>query len=265
MGHFASKYAFEDFVKTVRTDRRFIFDGKAGDFLEAVRKASPNRLSRIGSGKRLFRAQSGSVLDSSEIEGGPGEQPFSAERMVPEPRFIKNGGRANPPGFAYLYLATTIETALAEMRPRLGDSLSVAHFELLREVTIVVCRAGQKNYEDILLEENPSSQQIDECVWTRIGKAFGRPVNQESDSTSYLPTQILAELFKAMRFDGVAYQSGLERGTNIVLFDTHCAKVAARFLYCLKKIRYDFEGIYPYIPYDKSKGNQWFNLFTESP
>jgi hypothetical protein len=48
-----------------------------------------------------------------------------------------------------------------------------------------------------------------------------------------VPTQILAETFKAEGFDGVAYRSGLERGTNIVLFDARVAKPTHRFVYTL--------------------------------
>jgi RES domain-containing protein len=58
--------------------------------------------------------------------------------MIPDARFIKDG-RANPPGFAYLYLASTPETALAEMRPVFRESVTLAKFNLKKTVNLISC------------------------------------------------------------------------------------------------------------------------------
>jgi hypothetical protein len=84
----------------------------------------------------------------------------------------------------------------------------------------------------------------------------------------YLPTQILAEAFKAEGFDGLAYRSGLERGTNVVLFSVHVAKLIHRFVYALKKVRYDFEAAPNYGIYHKKNdgtGQCLTEIHTESP
>lgn len=266
MSNFQSKDAYWQFVKTVLFERRFIFDGKAGEFLAAVRTASKSREQPVKSGTRLFRAQVGSVFAPNE-EGYDEEHPCSEARMIPDPKFIKNGSRACPPGFAYLYLASSSETALAEMRPWVGESLTVALFEILKDIRLVVCRAGSDNSIDLLFEENPSTEQIDQYVWNDISKAFARPVNRENQEHSYLPTQILAETFKAEGFDGLAYQSGLERGTNVVLFDVGAAKLIHRCAYTVKKVRYDFDAVYPYALYLRKEGGlqQIDEIHTESP
>jgi hypothetical protein len=245
MNAFESKDTYRDFVETVRKERRFIFDGKAGSFLAAVREASKSRVRILNSGHPLWRAQVGSKFAPENKMGIQEEHPYPKARMIPAPKFVKNGGRANPPGIAYLYLASTKETALAEMRPWLGESVTLAKFETKRNIQLVVCCAGAENWEERLFEKSPSAKKIDQYVWDDISTAFARPVNREDQESAYLPTQILAEAFKAEGFDGLEYQSGLERGTNVVLFRVRVAKLVhrCRFVYTLKKVRYDFEAV----------------------
>ena len=57
-------------------------------------------------------------------------------------------------------------------------------------------------------------------VWTEIDNAFSRPVGREDESTEYVPTQILAELFRGAGYEAIAYRSLLgKQGFNVVLFD----------------------------------------------
>ena len=51
------------------------------------------------------------------------------------------------------------------------------------------------------------------------------PVNPSEDEADYVPTQILAELFKANGYDGIIYNSLFAEGKNIVLFDMSLAEV----------------------------------------
>ena len=63
----------------------------------------------------------------------------------------------------------------------------------------------------------------------------------------YVPTQIIAELFKVSGFDGIAYRSSLGHGHNIALFDLDAAKLINCFLFEVKKITFDFaEASNPY-------------------
>jgi RES domain-containing protein len=68
--------------------------------------------------------------------------PLPGTRMVPDPKYVKHGGRANPHGFAYLYFATDEKTALAELRPWVGESLTLAIFKIKKKTKIVDCQAG---------------------------------------------------------------------------------------------------------------------------
>src|SRR5437667_1977571 len=162
MSAFESKNAYWEFAKTVRTERRFIFDGKAGTFLAAVRTASRSQARPLKSGHRLYRAQVGSKFAPENEMRIEEEHPLPKAGMIPRPKYIKSGGRANPPGFAYLYLATNEETALAEMRPWVGESLTLATFRIRKDIKLVVCQAGAEDLEERLFEENPSAQKLDQ-------------------------------------------------------------------------------------------------------
>ena len=140
------------------------------------------------------------------------------------------------------------------MRPWVGESLTLASFKIRKAIKIVDCQAGAENWGERLFEENPSPEKLDKYVWNDISRAFARPVNREDKENAYLPTQILAEAFKAEGFDGLAYRSGLERGTNVVLFDALLAKPIHCFVYTLKKVRYDFEAAPNYGIFRKRDG-----------
>lgn len=68
------------------------------------------------------------------------------------------------------------------------------------------------------------------------------------DTAEYVPTQILADLFRSKGYDGVAYKSvfGAD-GYNIALFDIVSAVQLNYFLYKTSKIDFEFsESANPY-------------------
>jgi hypothetical protein len=266
MATFAKADAYYEFAKLVRTERRWVFDGAAKAFADTVRATSASRAQIIKAGRQLYRAQSGSRT-ALHPDGMDADVPLPKSKMLPDPKFIRDGGRANPPGFAYLYLASLPETALAEMRPWLHEYLTLALFKLLRDVRLVICRAEKENIFDRVFEKDPPPDQVSRYVWNDIGRAFARPVAKEDQQSAYIPTQILAEIFKAEGFDGIAYRSGLDSGMNVVLFRRRAAKLVRLYLYQLKKVRYDFEAAPHFSIYrtKDGKGEQLLELHSETP
>src|ERR1022692_3299177 len=77
--------------------------------------------------------------------------------------------------------------------------------------------------------------------WYSIGEAFSRPVSSSDDVSDYAPTQILAEAFRQRWYDGIIYDSGLNKdGKNVALFNLTHADVKERFLYTLYDVSYFF-------------------------
>lgn len=90
-------------------------------------------------------------------------------------------------------------------------------------------------------EPEPEKREI--AVWRDIDKAFSMPVTSNETTSDYVPTQIIAELFKNDGFDGIAYRSSLGKGHNITLFDLDTADLINCALYEAKKVSFDFAQI----------------------
>jgi hypothetical protein len=70
-----------------------------------------------------------------------------------------------------------------------------------------------------------SSTRVD-GIWIAIDQAFATPVSKADEAREYIPTQIIAELFKSAGYDGLVYKSLLsEDGFNLALFNLDVADV----------------------------------------
>jgi len=79
-------------------------------------------------------------------------------------------------------------------------------------------------------------------VWAAIDRSFSSPANAAEDTSEYLPTQILAELFRKEGFDGILYKSKFgEKGFNVALFKLSDARLVMCELNELKEVQYKFE------------------------
>jgi hypothetical protein len=137
-------------------------------------------------------------------------------------------GRANPKGIPCLYVATTKTAAMAEVRPWIGAMVSLATFKIISTITIVDCSTLHAQYWKLLQQQKSGEdippEKFDDIVWAAIHGAFAEPVTRADDTADYAPTQILAELFRAEGYNGVANKSVFgEIGHNIALFDLNAA------------------------------------------
>lgn len=82
--------------------------------------------------EKLFRARNGGEKNrKGELKAYP-----KSKMSAPSPEKTGNG-RANPKGIAYLYLATSEDTAIAEIRPVKNANISVAKVSLLADLKLV--------------------------------------------------------------------------------------------------------------------------------
>ncbi len=152
------------------------------------------------------------------------------------------GGRANPPGIPHLYLATTKETAMAEVRPWIGSIISLAKFETTKELSIIDCFIDNlaKDYE---IKGEPTAKIKELKVWANINHAFSKPISIEEQDTDYVPTQIISEFFRRHGYDGIFFKSMLGEGLNVVLFNLDDVKIVGRELYKLDRMNFLFNKI----------------------
>jgi hypothetical protein len=142
---FASWDSYTRFAKRVRHERRYILTREEEAFLATVRATNHGRDVELPEGTILFRAQRGIDWHTPKDNDGNelGEEPigYGAARMKPRPSQATEG-RANPAGIPVLYLGTTEQTAISEVRPWVGVSVSVAQFKLLRTIKAIDLSQG---------------------------------------------------------------------------------------------------------------------------
>ncbi|MCI0533598.1 MAG: RES family NAD+ phosphorylase [Verrucomicrobiales bacterium] len=116
------------FAEAVKERTRFIFDETTSRFIDRVRHQSPSRLKSIAKDTQLWRsrvANAWAAVKINEDEFIEEPAPCALNDMIPKVEHTLAGGRANPPGIVCLYVATTPETALAEARPALKQSVTL--------------------------------------------------------------------------------------------------------------------------------------------
>jgi len=244
MNIFKSYGSYSVFEQAVREKNRFIHDSAVKDFLKTVLETGKSRVEKVREGGILWRSQLGHDWEphyegDEHIADVP--SPFFHKRMKP----LKDSaceGRANPKGIPYLYLSTDKNTSMAEVRPWIASYISVGRFKLLRDVRLINCTINNRRKPFIYFKE-PPPQEREIAVWGDIDEAFSRPVTPNDSIADYVPTQILAELFKNNGFDGIAYRSSLGKGHNIVLFDLNAADLIKCALHQAKEISFSFSQV----------------------
>jgi len=209
MAEFDSWKQYSEFSYFVMRKARFILDAKNQRFLDTVVDTSAKRRHVIKQGDKHWRAQLHREIDV--------EVPFSRKRMIPQPDRAQEG-RVNPKGIPCLYCSTDKDTAIAEMRPWIGEFVTVAKVVILKDLKVVDCSASDKLDPatfDLMFGFNdaePEPAKREERVWADINRAFSQPVTRLDNVAEYAPTQVLAEAFRKAGYDGsfMAAGSGLE-------------------------------------------------------
>lgn len=236
---------YQTFARAVKYERRFVRASEAEAFLEAVRETARKRVHDVKVGYKVWRAQRGSEEIESDSDGTIDILAHPPSRMMPRER-IGREGRVNSKGMPCFYGATTRATAMSEVRPWAGEDVSLGLFELVRAVRVVDCskfhaQSPWKALLESISGTQHSPEQIEESVWTNIDHAFSEPVTESDELPDYIPTQILAELFKAEGYDGVAYKSTLtEDGFNLAFFDRTIMKQVLGELFRTEGVQYHF-------------------------
>jgi RES domain-containing protein len=247
MAQFEHVGAYRGYRLSVLSNLRYVREQRVDEFLQTVLTTASKREQEIKSGTILWRAQLGSAFEQIKLEGVeeglPVPRPYPIGRMKPI-AYRAVEGRANPKGIPVLYLATEQDTAMREIRPWISSDISIAKFEVKRDLRIVDCSLASKPLWPELYErrDNLSADDLERSNWADIDLDFAQPVDRRDDVADYAPTQIIAELFKHAGYDGIKYQSALSTtGHNVALFDISAADPVSCELFTLRKIDFKFE------------------------
>lgn len=145
---------------------------------------------------------------------------YSVDQMGCPPKHLASHGRANPAGIPYLYVASQEITAISEVRPHAGETVTIARVNL-PTLQIIDLRSPRKTFSPFSLpyEDTLDSFREDLDFLEKLGEELSRPVLQKSAAYDYIPSQYLCEFVKKCGYDGVMYKSATEGGVNLALFD----------------------------------------------
>jgi hypothetical protein len=164
---------------------------------------------------------------------------YNAQESMPPTSNI-SAGRANPDNIRYLYVCEDEVTPIYEIKPSIGQNISLAKLKLNRDVTL---------YD---LTINTINEDIMPTLFYIIEKKFSLP--NYGDLTKYYSTQYIAEMLNNKGFDGIRFNSSLnEGGKNIVLFNVDDCRVVSSKLLEVSKI--NIETKTPSIYDDIKKSN----------
>jgi hypothetical protein len=257
---FVSWSSYAAFASEVRRSRRYVWSYEIQAFLDTVLATIRDRGARIAEDTILFRAQRGiecaPIVDENGDEVGMDITGLGGKRMKPLADRAKEG-RANPAGIAVLYLASQEQTAISEIRPWVGSEVSVAQFKVRRELRVINLSLGHGQtsvghlmFSELSGDKTPTAEKKEKAVWIEIDNAFSRPITLSDDEADYVPTQILAELFRHAGFDAIVYRSQFGReGYNIAIFDVADAEPINCAPYSVTGVEVKYREI----------GNRWYS------
>ena len=140
------------------------------------------------------------------------------------PSEYANSGRMNANGVSVFYGATSIETALAEVRPPVGSKVVVAQFKIIRPIQLLNLTELKEVYETgSIFDPNYAYRLGRKMFLSELSEWIARPVMPDDQEMEYLPTQAIAD-FLATRgkvpIDGILFRSAQvnNNGLNVVLF-----------------------------------------------
>lgn len=260
---FASWDSYAQFARRVRRSSRYVWSKEETAFLDTVLSTIGDRGGFLKEGSIFYRAQLGVDWQDQEDEEGNwiGEDvwAYGSSRMKPLSDRAREG-RANAAGIPILYMGSCPETAVSEIRPWIGEEVSLSRCKLLRPLKTLDLSLGHGKssfsgavFGHVLGNKPLTAEAKEEAVWIDIDNAFSRPVRPTDDQADYAPTQILAELFRSHGYDAIGYKSqfgddGERKGYNIAVFNPDDIEIVTGRPCKVNGIKVSFEQC----------GNEWY-------
>jgi hypothetical protein len=230
---------WHEYKESVKHKNRFI-NSLPKEIEDLLLSSENDRYKLLHKENTLFRARIGSADD---IVLSP--YPANLEGMGMPPINKARAGRANPDGIPYLYLASSKETAIAEVRPWCGALISIATFNLKESLNTINFSffSEQKLFDFIDIED------IDAALnrlqfFNNLSSEMSKPISPSDSYLEYIPTQYVTEFIKYQGYDGIIFDSSLGLGQNVVLFNQENVEVSSSELVKISQIQYNFLDVY---------------------
>ena len=232
----------DEFKHKLHCENRFFNENHS--IFDHIKKLFDDHTITLAQNELLFRARRIELININESDM---ENDFfgfgKKDSFVPPAKKVPEN-RANSKGIPCLYTAKEKKTAIAEVRPFIGNDISVAAIQPLRDLKLFDLFINLNLPYGEFLKQSPSD------IWVNIALPFSIPYEYTSEN-EYLLTQCISEFIQLSGFDGIQYSSSLsEGGKNIALFNCRNEDDGGKYDICepiyshcctVKRIEYNFE------------------------
>ena len=156
-------------------------------------------------------------------------------------------GRANSKNISVLYIADDEKTAIYEVRPSIGQEVSIATIVTNKPLKVYdLCAVPEIGGSEIEAYENYYLFQMLSSLFSEVNYGSGE---------EYFPTQYICDYIKSLGLDGIRYCSAINpEGKVVVLFETngenpdnHNYEIIGSKVYRVNKYIMDYTQIAPWV------------------
>lgn len=134
------------------------------------------------------------------------------------PKGKTGDGRVNATGVSHLYMSDNANTAIWECNPRVGQFVSVAEFEIIRELKIFDVSYPIDEKNNIKEQDFKDSEDV---ILDKIAMSFLFSTPNNGEIGFYYPTQYISEYIQTLGFDGIQFTSSIDNNKNLVLYNVN--------------------------------------------
>jgi hypothetical protein len=201
---------FIKFATELKSENRFFIDP---DYLEIFDAIISQHSFVVKKHSVLYRGRVNRRDDTTAYMG--------ADIGMPSPEISTSHGRANPYGINYMYLSNNPNTVIAELRPNIGDFISIGQFTLTQPKKVI--KLSDSASISGTIYDKWDSLFVSNFMMYLIN-SFSRPIDANKKELEYLPSQYFSEYCKKKGFDGVMFLSSVMKRNslknyNYVFFD----------------------------------------------
>lgn len=184
---------------------------------ELVERLRNDLTAVVASGSEFFRGRIGvksrlSVKHALPADGRTFRYlPFSGTDIDRPPLKLATEGRFNRARVSLLYLASDVQTAVAELRPHPGHLVSTAMFRLKRDLQ--VANFAKHDIRNFL--SDPRLEDLRSIL--SMADVLNVPVQPEH-RVLYAVTQLFADVLRSAGFEGLTFNSSVGKGINLTSF-----------------------------------------------
>lgn len=224
---------WDNFVRSLQTESRYI-NLTVKDTLDHI-FSGIERMSTGGDKAIIVNSGPGTEIDSLYRARWSNNQATSEQMMVlpdkelgPPPYKFSGSNRMSARGISVFYGASSVSTAISEIRPPVGSEVISAKFRIIRPLKLLNLKALKTAWESgSMLDPSYITKRQQITFLRTLTSKIINPVLPGEEEFNYIPTQVIAEYLAnspEFNLDGILYPS-VQQSTsdihpdfNVVLF-----------------------------------------------